>query len=189
MDHVGVVERLIMEYSFPTADGTISSIAKPTVQTNNFEILNLRSSRSSSQVCNFLVLPEGDPNKQLSNFLEICDTFKFNGVGDDVVRLRFFPFLVCDAAKDWLQSLPAGTNFLMVPLWLIEDVAASGTIIKKLSSEAFNIIDEITTNVYSYGLDRTDKRVADIRSINIITTLSAQMAALTQKVDNLRAAI
>ncbi|KAL0319626.1 UNVERIFIED_CONTAM: hypothetical protein Sradi_5224100 [Sesamum radiatum] len=56
---------------------------------------------------------------------------------------------------------------------------------KKLPSEAFNIIDEIATNLYSYGLGRTDKRVANVHSIDAITTLSAQMAALLHKVDNL----
>ncbi|KAL0345888.1 UNVERIFIED_CONTAM: hypothetical protein Sradi_4420100 [Sesamum radiatum] len=69
------------------------------------------------------------------------------------------------------------------------DVAAGGTIIKKLPSEAFNIIDEIATNLYSFGLEKTDKRVANVHSIDAITTLSAQMAALTHKVDNLGAVI
>ncbi|KAL0392857.1 UNVERIFIED_CONTAM: hypothetical protein Sradi_2508500 [Sesamum radiatum] len=69
------------------------------------------------------------------------------------------------------------------------DATAGGTIMKKLLSETFNVIDEIATNLYSYGLERTDKRVVDIHRVNAITTLSAQMAALTQKVDNLGAAI
>ncbi|KAL0373949.1 UNVERIFIED_CONTAM: hypothetical protein Sradi_3310600 [Sesamum radiatum] len=244
MDHVGAVERPMMEYSFPTADGTISSIALPTVQANNFEIKPsiIQIIRSSVQ---FSGLPEEDPNKHLSNFLEICDTFKFNGVSDDAVRLRIFPFSLCDTAKDWLQSLPTGSittwasltqKFLAkyfppaktakieslydawerfkgmlrrcphheLPVWrqvqtfyngvtlanrATIDAAAGGTIMKKLPSEAFNIIDEIATNLYSYGLEKTDKRVANVHSIDAITTLSAQMAALTHKVDNLGAVI
>ncbi|KAL0345588.1 UNVERIFIED_CONTAM: hypothetical protein Sradi_4390100 [Sesamum radiatum] len=99
MDHVGAVERPMMEYSFPTADGTISSTALPIVQANNFEIKPsiIQIIRSSVQ---FSGLPEEDPNKYLSNFLEICDTFKFNGVSDDAVRLRIFPFSLRDTAKD-----------------------------------------------------------------------------------------
>ncbi|KAL0420434.1 UNVERIFIED_CONTAM: hypothetical protein Slati_3066300 [Sesamum latifolium] len=69
------------------------------------------------------------------------------------------------------------------------DAAAGGTIMKKLPSEAFNIIDEIATNLYSYGLERTDKRVVGVHSVDAMTTLSAQMAALTHKVDNLGAVI
>ncbi|KAL0448386.1 UNVERIFIED_CONTAM: hypothetical protein Slati_1395000 [Sesamum latifolium] len=60
------------------------------------------------------------------------------------------------------------------------DAAAGGTIMKKLPSEAFNIIDEITTNLYSYGQEKADKRPAGIHSIDAISALSAQMTALTQ---------
>ncbi|KAL0440164.1 UNVERIFIED_CONTAM: hypothetical protein Slati_2499400 [Sesamum latifolium] len=220
MDHMGAVEKPMMEYLFPTADGAISSIAKPTVQANNFKIKPsiIQIIRSSVQ---FFGLPEEDPNKHFSNFLEICDTFKFNGVSDVVVRLRIFPFSLCDTAKVWLQSLPADRQSLYeawerfkdmlrrcphheLPVWgqvqtfyngvtlanrATIDAAAGGTMRKKLPYEVFNIIDEITTNLYSYGLERTDKRVANIHSIDAITTLSAQIAALTQKVDNLGAAI
>ncbi|KAL0289142.1 UNVERIFIED_CONTAM: hypothetical protein Sradi_7080300 [Sesamum radiatum] len=163
MDHVVVVESPMMEYSFPAANGMISSIALPTVQANNFEIKPsiIQIIQLSVQ---FFGLPEEDPNKHLSNFLEICDTFKFNGVSDDTVRLRIFLFSLCDTAKDWLQSLPTATG---------------GIIMKKLPSEAFNIIDEIAINLYSYRLERTDKRVAVIHSVDAITTLSAQMSALT----------
>ncbi|KAL0444657.1 UNVERIFIED_CONTAM: hypothetical protein Slati_2188400 [Sesamum latifolium] len=69
------------------------------------------------------------------------------------------------------------------------DAAAGGTIMKKLPSKAFNIIDEIATNLYSYGQERADKRAAGIHSIDAVSTLSAQMNALTHKMDNLGAAI
>ncbi|KAL0453844.1 UNVERIFIED_CONTAM: hypothetical protein Slati_1362500 [Sesamum latifolium] len=106
MDDVGIVEKSMMEYTFPIADVTISSIAKPTAQANNFEIqlAIIQIILSSVQFSN---LPDEDPNKHLFNFLEICDTFKFDGVSDDSVRLRIFPFSLCDTVKDWLQSLPA----------------------------------------------------------------------------------
>ncbi|KAL0293223.1 UNVERIFIED_CONTAM: hypothetical protein Sradi_6950100 [Sesamum radiatum] len=232
-----------MEYSFPTADGTISSIVKPAVEANNFEIKPaiIQIIRSSVQ---FSGLPDEDPNKHLVNFLEICDTFRFNGVSSDAIRLRIFPFSLCDTAKDWLQSLPAGsittwaaltqkflakyfppaktakmlneiTSFVQLDreslyddAWECDwrqvqtfyngvtlanrvtiDAAAGGTIMKKLPSEAFNIIDEIATNLYSYGQERVEKRTAGIHSIDAISALSAQMTTLTQKVDNLGAAM
>ncbi|KAL0401527.1 UNVERIFIED_CONTAM: hypothetical protein Slati_4182600 [Sesamum latifolium] len=185
MDIMGAVERPMMEYSFPTADGTISSIVKPSVEANNFEINPsiIQIIRSSVQ---FYGLPDDDLNKHLMNFLEICDTFRFNGVSNDAVRLRIFPFSLCDTAKDWLQSLPAANRATI-------DAAAGGTIMKKLLSEAFNIIDEIATNLYSYGQERVDKRTAAIHSIDAVSALSAQMnaqmTALTHKVDNLGAGI
>ncbi|KAL0342662.1 UNVERIFIED_CONTAM: hypothetical protein Scaly_1928800 [Sesamum calycinum] len=77
MEITGAVERPMMEYSFPTADGTICSIAKPNVEANNFEIkpLIIQIIRSIVQ---FSSLPDEDLNKHLINFLEICDTFKFS---------------------------------------------------------------------------------------------------------------
>ncbi|KAL0420869.1 UNVERIFIED_CONTAM: hypothetical protein Slati_3109800 [Sesamum latifolium] len=108
MKIMGAVERPMMEHSFSTADRTISSIVKPNVEANNFEIKPsiIQIIRSSVQ---FSGLPDEDPNKHLINFLEICDTFRFNGVSNDAVRLRIFSLSLCDTAKDWLQSLPAGS--------------------------------------------------------------------------------
>ncbi|KAL0462815.1 UNVERIFIED_CONTAM: hypothetical protein Slati_0169100 [Sesamum latifolium] len=64
------------------------------------------------------------------------------------------------------------------------DAAAGDTIMKKLPSEAFNIIDEIATHLYSYGQERAEKRTVGIHSIDAVSALSAQMTALTHKVDN-----
>ncbi|KAL0352191.1 UNVERIFIED_CONTAM: hypothetical protein Scaly_1607800 [Sesamum calycinum] len=108
MEIMKAVERPIMEYSFPTADGITSNIAKPNVEANKFEIKPSIIKIIWSTV-QFSGLPNEDPNKHLINFLEICDTFKFNGVSNNVVRLRIFSFSLCDNAKDWLQSLLAGS--------------------------------------------------------------------------------
>ncbi|KAL0313145.1 UNVERIFIED_CONTAM: hypothetical protein Sradi_5713800 [Sesamum radiatum] len=64
-----------------------------------------------------------------------------------------------------------------------------GTIMKKLPSKVFNIIDEIATNMYSYGQERTDKKITDIHSVDAISALSAQMTPLTHKVDNVGTAM
>ncbi|KAL0360929.1 UNVERIFIED_CONTAM: hypothetical protein Sradi_3777400 [Sesamum radiatum] len=250
----------MMEYSFPTADGTTSSIVKPAIEANNFEIKPAIIQIIWSSV-QFSGLPDEDPNKHLVNFLEICDTFRFNGVSSDAIRLTIFLFSLCDTAKDWLQSLPAGSittwaaltqKFLAkyfppaktakmlneitsvvqldreslydawerfksmlrkcphheLSVWrqvqtfyngvtlanrATIDAATGGTIMKKLPSEAFNIIDEITTNLYSYGQERVEKRTTYIHSIDAISALSAQMnaqmTALTHRMDNLGAAI
>ncbi|KAL0438868.1 UNVERIFIED_CONTAM: hypothetical protein Slati_2369800 [Sesamum latifolium] len=210
MEIMGVVERPIMEYLFPTADGTISSIAKPAIQANNFEIKPsiIQIIRSSVQ---FSGLPDEDLNKHLINFLEICDTFRFNGVSNDAVRLRIFPFSLCDTAKDWLQSLPAGsitTWAVLTKKFLAKyfSPAKTAKILNDITSfvqldrESYNAwndsracLESVLIMSYLLATERADKRTADIHSIDAVSALSAQMTAqmtaLTHKVDNLGAAM
>lgn len=57
----------------------------------------------------FGVLPNDDPNGHISNFLEICDTFKHSGVTNDAICLKLFPFSLRDKVKAWLNALPTGS--------------------------------------------------------------------------------
>ncbi|XP_042032297.1 uncharacterized protein LOC121779002 [Salvia splendens] len=50
-----------------------------------------------------------DTNKHITKFIQICNTTKMNGVTDEQVRLRLFPFSLKDSAKDWLESLEPGS--------------------------------------------------------------------------------
>ena len=57
-------------------------------------------------------LPHEDPNVHLATFLEIADTVKMNGVIEDIIRMRLFPFSLRDKAKGWLQSLQPAASIL-----------------------------------------------------------------------------
>ncbi|XP_041995707.1 uncharacterized protein LOC121745825 [Salvia splendens] len=50
-----------------------------------------------------------DPNKHITKFIQICNTTKLNGVTDEQIRLRLFPFSLEDSAKDLLESLEPGS--------------------------------------------------------------------------------
>ena len=97
--------RTLMDYMQPSVGGIHSAIRKPTIAANNFEIKSgmLQMIKSSQ----FGGLATEDPKEHISSFIELCETFKYNGVTDDAIRLRLFPFSLRDSAKSWLNSLPA----------------------------------------------------------------------------------
>ncbi|PKA48167.1 hypothetical protein AXF42_Ash020512 [Apostasia shenzhenica] len=105
--------RALREYALPSINGANTSVVRPAVQANNFEIKPALIQMIQQSV-QFYGLPSDDPNTHIANFLEICDTFKHNGVSDDAIRLRLFPFSLKDKAKSWLNSLPIGS----VTTWL-----------------------------------------------------------------------
>ncbi|KAL0345410.1 UNVERIFIED_CONTAM: hypothetical protein Sradi_4372300 [Sesamum radiatum] len=206
MDHVGAVKRPMMEYSFLTTDGAISSITLPTVQANNFEIKPsiIQIIRSSVQfpiclkrtlISIFLTfLKYVIPLSLMVLVMMLLGLGFFHFLYMILLKIGFNPYLLACLEDALIMNYPCGgryklSNGVTLANRATIDAAAGGTIMKKLPSEAFNIIDEIATNLYSYGLEKTDKRVANVHSIDAITTLSAQMAALTHKVDNLGAVI
>src|SRR5262249_18195786 len=99
-------QKTMMDYAKPSFDGTNSSIVRPTVATNTFEIKPAIIQMIQNTV-QFGGLPSEDPNAHITSFLEICDTFKENGVNNDTIRLRLFPFSLRDRAKGWLNTLPS----------------------------------------------------------------------------------
>ncbi|XP_073121436.1 uncharacterized protein [Henckelia pumila] len=86
-----------------------SSIVRPTVEANSFEL-----KPSIIQMIHFQARFGGtfqeDPYAHLEHFLSICDIFKFNGVTSDAVRLRLCPFSLQGDALEWLDDLPTGNQ-------------------------------------------------------------------------------
>ena len=87
--------RVLLDTSMPGLEGARQSITRPNIEANNFEIKPALLQMIQSTVQFYGMLNE-DPNDHIANFLEICDTLKYNGVSNDALRLRLFPFTLKD---------------------------------------------------------------------------------------------
>ena len=81
-----------------------TAIRRPPIQVNNFELKSVTVQMLQNIL--FHGLPHENPNMHLTNFLEVCDTIKYNGVTEEALRLRLFPLSLGDRAKHWLTSQP-----------------------------------------------------------------------------------
>ena len=79
-----------------------SAIRRPPIQANNFELKTV--TLQMLQNIQFHGLPSENPNTHLTNFIEVCDIVKYNGVIEEALRLRLFPLSLGDRAKHWLTS-------------------------------------------------------------------------------------
>ena len=57
----------------------------------------------------FSRLPTEDLGLHLRLFLEVCDSFRQQGVPKDAFRLKLFPYSLRDQARAWLNALLSGT--------------------------------------------------------------------------------
>ena len=94
---------LLEEFALPPTV-VQTAIRRPPIQENNFELKSVTLQMLQNIL--FHRLPNENPNMHLTNFLEVCDTIKYNGVSEEALRLRLFPFSLGDRAKHWLTSQP-----------------------------------------------------------------------------------
>ena len=81
-----------------------TAIRRPPIQASNFKLKSVTLQMLQNIL--FHGLPNENPNIHLTNFLEVCDTIKYNGVTEEALRLRLFPLSLGDRAKHWLTSQP-----------------------------------------------------------------------------------
>lgn len=101
-------QQTLSDLAKPLNRGTQSIIVKTRVIAMNFK-LEPPFIQMLQQTAQFSVLANEDPNSYIENFLEVYDLLKINGVSDDAIWLRAFPFSLKDQAKQWLQELLRGS--------------------------------------------------------------------------------
>ena len=100
--------RMLGDFAMPNISGSFGGIVAPTIANNNFEIKP--SIIQMVQNNQFGGLQGEDPYAHILTFLNVCATFKINGVTDDAIRLMLFPFSVKEKAQLWLASLPSESS-------------------------------------------------------------------------------
>ena len=94
---------LLEEFALPPTV-VQTAIRRPSIQANNFELKSVTLQMLQNIL--FHGLPNENPNMHLTNFLEVYNTIKYNGVTKEALRLRLFPLSLGDRAKHWLTSQP-----------------------------------------------------------------------------------
>ena len=94
---------LLEEFALPPTV-VQSSIRRPPIQANNFDLKTV--TLQMFQNIQFHDLPSEKPNTHLKNFIQVCNTVKYNGVTEEALRLRLFPLSLGHRDKHWLTSQP-----------------------------------------------------------------------------------
>ena len=66
------------------------------------------------------------------------------------------------------------------------DAAAGGTLMRKTPEEAYDLLEEMALNSYQWQTERgVVKKASGVHNVDTYTALSAQIDALTKKIDSM----
>jgi len=79
-----------------------NSIYVPPLENINFHVhLTILTLVQNNQ---YVGLPSEDPHAHIMRFIRACGMYRKEGVSEDVIRLKLFPFLVIGENVRWLES-------------------------------------------------------------------------------------
>ncbi|KAL5553611.1 hypothetical protein UlMin_041012 [Ulmus minor] len=172
-----VLNRALKDYSIPNVG--VSSIQRPPIQANNFEI----KPAIIQMIQNFVQfggLANDDPNLHIANFLEICDTFKHNGRFKDFLRKCPHHGLPL-----WMQ-VQTFYNGLLPNTQTMVDAASGGAFFNKTPEDGYELIEVMASNNFLKSSDRnSQKRTAGVHDIDAFNKLATQVALLNNNFKNL----
>ncbi|KAK8676281.1 hypothetical protein V6N13_034332 [Hibiscus sabdariffa] len=100
--------RAIRAHLTPILDDLNPGIVAPEIQAAHFELKPVMFNMLNS-IGQFGGSPHEDARQHIRAFLEVCDSFRQQGVHEDVLKLKLFPYSLRDRARAWLSGVPAGS--------------------------------------------------------------------------------
>ncbi|KAK8613604.1 hypothetical protein V6N13_101362 [Hibiscus sabdariffa] len=100
--------RAIRDHLTPVLDDLNPGIVAPEIQAAHFELKPVMFNMLNS-IGQFGGSPHEDARQHIRAFLEVCDSFRQQGVHEDVLKLKLFPYSLRDRARAWLSGVPAGS--------------------------------------------------------------------------------
>ncbi|KAL5563618.1 hypothetical protein UlMin_033365 [Ulmus minor] len=175
-------DRALNAFAQLNLDGLNSSIVQPEIEALHFELkpVMFQMLQTAGQ---FSGLPTEDPHLHLRLFMEVANAFKINGVTDDILKLKLFPYSLRDRARAWLNSLPSDsittwndlaekflmkyfpptknaklrndiTSFQQLEGETIVDAASNGALMSKTYNEAYALLERMANNNYQWPTER-----------------------------------
>ncbi|XP_016164713.1 uncharacterized protein LOC107607256 [Arachis ipaensis] len=212
-NHAGQERRVLGFYINPNPGNCRSSILKPAIHANNFELKPQLITLVQNN-CSFGGSAQEDLNQHLTTFLRICDTVKANGIYPNTYRLLLFPFSLRDKASKWLESFlkeslttwenvvnkllarfypPQRVNRIRakVQIFRQQDGIKEGLrlLFRRISQQektiekAIDVIETVSNNEYFYASDRSTNR--GVIELNHMNVLLAQNKLITKQLADL----
>ncbi|KAK8595271.1 hypothetical protein V6N13_123151 [Hibiscus sabdariffa] len=158
--------RAIRDHLTPLLDDLNPGIVAPEIQVAHFELKPVMFNMLNS-IGQFGGSPHEDARQHIHAFLEVCDSFRQQGVHEDVVMFY---------------------NGVNAPTRMVLDASANGTLLDKSPEEAFEILDRIANNDYQFPTSRlgSGRRTSGKLELDASDSVSVQLSAITSLLKNLQ---
>ncbi|KAF5449711.1 hypothetical protein F2P56_030128 [Juglans regia] len=192
------------DYVVPLVTGATSSIRRPIIKANNFEInpaiLQWWLQQCNLVACHVMIQTTWDDlaKKFLAKFFPPAKIVKMR---NDIITFVQFDMESLYEAWERYKELLRKCLHHGLPVWIqvqtfynglqptirtMIDAEVRGTLMKKSLEDAYELVKEMVTNNYQWLVDRvTQKRTQGVHEIDSFYALTAQIATLSKKLDNI----